>query len=246
MKTVFIGDSHLSGIKSCESMSTGIDKTFISSPSHVEVNMGMLEIKGHTLVPTSNNLKACLEKYFKKPEIDLSGIDTVVLVGLRTEFPYKLLETVGCSKQVMRLAMLDLITEQSISFNLAKKIRAISNLLNIIVIPNPLITSHLKQNIIVTSPGITPITRFGKLTEYPDNLYFEWQSMFEKAFNPIGVHLCMQNNSTIIEGIFTNPEFALNANLKGPGIRHMNPGYWQCVWTDLNKLFSELGSITKI
>ncbi len=244
MKTVFIGDSHLPSLKSSASMSINMEKIFFICPSIVEINMGMLAIKGQALEPTHDILKLHLEKHYGQSKIGLSGVDAVVLVGLRTEFPYKLLETSGCSRQVMRLAMLDMIKEQSISFHLAQKIRAISDQLTIVVIPNPLITSHLKNITIGTAPGITPVTTFGKLTEYPDNLYLEWQLMFQKAFNPLGVHLCMQNDNTITEGIFTKPEFALDANLNGPGIRHMKASYWQAVWTDLNKILSEFGSTT--
>lgn len=239
MKIVFIGDSHLAGMKLAEPVSEDMKNDFFVYPSSVDVNMSMLEIKDKSLIPTCDRLKEHFEMISQKSEITFNGIGVAVLVGLRMEFPYKLFAA-SYSKQVMRQAMLDIVKNQSISFGLAEKIRKIDAATTIIVIPNPLISSHLKAKIIPTAPGITPKTTFGYPTKLLlDNPFLQWQSVLEQVFKNIGVHFCFQKQATITDHIFTQPNFAVDP-LSVPGIRHMNKAFWEHIWSDLNRIILEL------
>src|SRR5581483_4218628 len=94
--------------------------------------------------------------------------DAVVLVGLRTELPYSLWngwdghrapgdgETIShISAAVQHLALDDYIREQALSYNVAIKIRSISDC-RVIVIPNPYVSVALRDTPIPTAPGIIP------------------------------------------------------------------------------------------
>ena len=244
LKIILLGDSHLAGLKLAISAEDDREFFFAAYPSHLLVNMGMFSIAGETLVPTHSDLKESLKKTTGSIQINLCGADAVVLTGLRSEFPYKLLEEPSLSNQVLCQSMMDLLKGQSLLFALAKKIRKINQTIPIIVIPNPLITEHLKSTTIRTAPGIVPYTDFGKLGIFSNAPLLSWQSALETTFAEFGAHLCHQHKNTITDGIYTRAQFAGNPMQISPNIRHMNIDFWKHVLNELDlKLVRVLGMV---
>lgn len=234
---VFIGDSHLSWFKRIlrrqPAHMRGYECHFYANASTQDVHMGMLELAGSSLVPTGALSEAV--SFAHQLSIDLSAADAVVLVGLRSEFPYKLLDDFDYSKGALKQCMVDILDRYCISLELSKKIRKANPKLNLVVITNPLVSTHLKDRRIASVPGIFPSVKLGNIAFWSEDLYFMWRSALDEAFQGLNVSFCHQAPETIADSIFTQAHFAQNSAID-PGIRHMNEAFWKVMLGQLKKL----------
>jgi len=231
-----LGDSHAAGLRQVIRHSEQFQFNYFAVASRIVMNMGMMRAAADGfLEPSSASLKETLETRFSQSRIRINGYDAICLVGLRLEFPYKLindyyyhkceLKTMYCSERMLEDFQCDLIANQSIAMKLAKEIRKIDLNVPLIVIPNPLISALLKTVEIPSLPGITPRTTISPVRFFGLDSWLRWRVLLEKTFSELNVEFLYQPDDTVVDSIFTMHEFAISEDRAG--LRHMNSEFWQ-------------------
>lgn len=222
-RILFIGDSHAAHLKSCIGERTGYQ--WLAAPSREPYNLSLLKADVQRIYSDHPELLKVLEHYNQPSEVSLN-VEEIILVGLRTEFPYKLLEHYNLSKQAVIQTMNDYLQEQSILIKLAKLLRESGFSGKLTAIPNPLLSNTLRAQRIPTAPGIKPSTKFGAYTNEPPTQYLEfWFTALKQQLQPWQAQLVTQPSDTI-DNLYTYSKYALGDNSPGE-IRHMNAEFWQ-------------------
>jgi hypothetical protein len=240
-----LGDSHASGFRRLIRDGAAGPYRFdcYAHSSRVDINMGMMRAtsSGH-LVPTSAPLKESLDKRFSSHRVDVNRYAAICLIGLRLEFPYKLvndyyhhrdeLKSMLCTQSVFASAQRDLIVDQSISMKLALEIRKINADIPLVIVPNPLLSAQLKSTGTKTLLGIEPRVAIPPVRFFARDSWPEWRSILEQAFAGLNASFLYQPDETVTDGIFTPSEFATSDGRDG-GLRHMNAAFWEKLYLRL-------------
>lgn len=226
-KVLFIGDSHAAHLRKV--IGNRPHDHWLVAPSRHPYNLSLLKADRDAIYSDHPELLKILEQYKQPAHVSLD-VDRVVLVGLRSEFPYLLVQDKSPSSAVVAQAMCDYLNQQSILLRTLRLLRKHQFNGRIDVITNPLISADLRQQNIITAPGIQPVgTIIGSqlTTELTtqQRLLELWQQTIAAQLEPLSAEHVQQPEQTI-EGFFTNSNYALGKKSAGE-LRHMNADYWQ-------------------
>ena len=248
-RLLILGDSHAAGLRRAgRSRSWPADLSFFVHPSHVDAHLGKLECMDDRLEMATVDgrfISSTGNQFFRPDEYD-----AVALVGLRTELPYSLWNgwdsdpvprggkaVLHISSAVQHAALTDYVREQALSYNVAVKIRSVSDC-RLIVIPNPYVNLALRRKPIPTAPGIVPsgLVQADQIN-FEEEKLDEWKAILINIFGPLAVEVLFQPELTTAEHIFTKPEYCAG-DASAPLMRHMNDPFGEII---LNQLMDCVG-----
>jgi hypothetical protein len=240
MKTLVIGDSHVGGFKKAAKL-LNYNPRYVVSASNEPINLKLLSVTSDGILTSKNSELVKQMKSYGEHTIKLSQYDQIILVGLRTELPYKVFDQYNssklglvASKAALYDTLKDIIEKQSIMYYLVALIRNQGLSIPIKLILNPLLSNSIKNVIIPTAPGMKPSARYGGDMNVSSKDLKLWLEVINDCFSFGNVEILKYFPETLTEGAFTKSELSLGSNNPGE-LRHMNEVYWSNYISLLNK-----------